>query len=324
MFRTMVGVSLVAAALLCGPQLAPAADSTPLHRRMAVTIDDLPQSSRIQTVEHRLALNERLLRTLVDEKIPAVGFVNAGKCSADGQLQEHQRDILQAWVDAGLELGNHTWSHVNYHRVELDAYARDVERGEPLLRELLAESSERPLHWFRHPYLFRGDTDAKREALEAYLRERGYDEAPVSIDNAEWVYAAAYDNELLAGDADGAERIGRDYVRYMLEMVRFWEGQSLQLFDRNIDHVLLIHGNTLNADHLDELVARLRELGYEFITLAEALEDPAYRSEDRYTGRAGISWLHRWAITRGVDRTMFAGEPTVPEWVGHIADVSGY
>jgi peptidoglycan/xylan/chitin deacetylase (PgdA/CDA1 family) len=283
-----------------------------VHRRMAVTIDDLPQNSRIRTAEHRQTINERLLRTLVDEKIPAVGFVNASKCYEDGEPIERQLRILRSWVDAGLELGNHTWSHPDLREMELAAFFADIEQGEPLLREL---QSERALRWFRHPFLFRGDTDAKREALQTHLRERGYREAPVSIDNGEWIYAVAYDLALIDEDLGRARRIGEDYVRYMLDVVRFWEGQSHALFGRNIDHVLLIHANTINADHFGALVDALRALGYTFTTLEHALEDPAYQSEDRYSGRAGISWLHRWALTRDVDRAIFAGEPDVPAWV---------
>ena len=301
--------------LLAGTATVAAAQDA-VHRRMAVTVDDLPQNSRVRDAAHRVDVNARLVRTIVDDHIPAVGFVNASKCYADGQLLPHQRAILQTWVDAGLALGNHTWSHPDYTRVDLATFTADVERGEPLLRELLGD---RELRWFRHPYLHRGDTDAKREALEAYLTRRGYREAPVTIDNGEWIYAVAYDSTIILDQPERRRAIGEDYVRYMLEMVRFWEDQSQQLFGRNIDHVLLIHANALNADWLDELIDGLRSMGYGFVTLDEALRDPAYGSPDHYSGPAGISWLHRWALTRDVDRSMFLGEPEVPDWIGRAA-----
>ena len=55
--------------------------------------------------------------------------------------------------------------------------------------------------------------------------------------------------------------------------------------------------------------------GYAFVRLEQALEDPAYASADTYTGPAGITWLHRWAMTQGKRGAIFAGEPTVPDWV---------
>jgi len=64
-------------------------------------------------------------------------------------------------------------------------------------------------------------------------------------------------------------------------------------------------------------VARLpvRRSGYSFVSLDQALQDPPYASDDSYTGPGGITWLHRWAITRNVDPGMFAGEPTTPDYV---------
>jgi hypothetical protein len=56
----------------------------------------------------------------------------------------------------------------------------------------------------------------------------------------------------------------------------------------------------LNADHLDTVLKRLRSNGYRFATLESVLEDSAYRSADTYVGPSGMSWLIRWAITRGV------------------------
>ena len=55
--------------------------------------------------------------------------------------------------------------------------------------------------------------------------------------------------------------------------------------------------------------------------LDEALEDSAYSSEDTYIGPGGLTWLHRWAITRDVDRSLFQGEPTTASWVQEVAGI---
>jgi hypothetical protein len=107
----------------------------------------------------------------------------------------------------------------------------------------------------------------------------------------------------------------------MMRMVEFYEGQSQGLFDREIPQVLLLHANALNADHLDKLVEALRLRGYRFVELDEALQDPAYSSEDTYTGPGGITWLHRWALTREVDPSLFRGEPTTAAWVQEVAGI---
>jgi len=51
------------------------------------------------------------------------------------------------------------------------------------------------------------------------------------------------------------------------------------------------------------------------VSLSEALKDEAYGSKDEYVGPAGITWLHRWALTKGNGGSTFAGEPAVPAWI---------
>ena len=76
--------------------------------------------------------------------------------------------------------------------------------------------------------------------------------------------------------------------------------------------ILLLHDNRLNADALDALVAMARRRGYSFISVDEALKDPAYRRQDASVGRRGLSWLHRWALDDGKKPP---AQPDVPDWV---------
>ncbi len=54
--------------------------------------------------------------------------------------------------------------------------------------------------------------------------------------------------------------------------------------------------------------------GYAFVSLREAMQDAAYRTEDDYVGRAGPSWLHRWRIAKGLPSRL-AAEPDPPKWI---------
>ena len=62
------------------------------------------------------------------------------------------------------------------------------------------------------------------------------------------------------------------------------------------------------------MLTAMRQRGYTFVTLDEALADPAYRTPDLYTGDQGISWLHRWSIAlkRPMDMNK---EPDPPKWL---------
>ncbi len=289
-------------------------------RQIVLTFDDLPAQRAQSRPERLVEITDGLLRVLAEEEIPAVGFVNEIKLYADDELQPERVELLERWLDAGVELGNHSYSHRDLNRMPLAEFQQDVLRGEQVTRPLV-EARDGELRYFRHPFLHAGrDLETKR-GLERFLGEHGYQVAPVTVDNSEWIFAAAYQEALDRGDDALRQRTADAYLDYMEQMVEYYEGQSRALFEREIPQVLLLHANALNAHHLDGLIARLEARGYRFIDLATALEDPAYDSPDDYVGGGGITWLHRWAITRGVDRSVFRGEPATPPWVQELAGI---
>jgi len=105
----------------------------------------------------------------------------------------------------------------------------------------------------------------------------------------------------------------------MQAKVEFFERNSRELFDRDMRQILLVHANMLNADRFDELASMFERRGYRFITLERALQDPAFASSDTFVGSSGITWIHRWALTRNMPKSFFAGEPEVPGFVAEMA-----
>ena len=282
------------------------------RRRVAVTFDDLPFTGDggKTTLSELREFTSKLLGTLASNKIPAIGFVNERKLQHEGE-REARIAVLTMCTDAGLELGNHTYGHAGFYRTPLAAFQQQVVDGEPVTRSLLAARGMK-LRYFRHPYLNTGPDLKTKEAFERFLDARGYRVAPVTIDNAEWIFAAAYAQALQRGDRETARRIADEYVPYMERMFEFYEGMSIELFGREIQQTLLVHANALNADHFGRVAHMMKRRGYEFVTLDEALKDKAYEHHDTYTGEMGISWLQRWAITRG---GKFKKEPALPPYV---------
>lgn len=300
-----------------------AADNS--DRQIVLTFDDLPaQRAQGLSPARMVEITDGLLRTLGEHKIPAIGFVNEDKLEVDDKVEPARVKLLERWLDAGHELGNHSYSHPDLNRVRnaqgLAEYQRDVLRGEAVTRKLIEARGGKP-RYFRHPFLRTGrDLETKR-GFERFLTEHGYAVAPVTVDNSEWIFARAYDEILDRGDEALQKKMGKAYVDYMVSMVEYYEGQSRAILDREIPQILLLHANAINAHHLDALVAGLERRGYRFVGLDAALEDPAYDSADTYVGSGGITWLHRWAITRGIDRSVFQGEPTAPGWVQELAGI---
>lgn len=290
-------------------------------RQMALTIDDLPsQEMALSTDADLAARNARIIAALKGTN--AIGFVNEQKLEVDGVVVSARVQWLRDWLVAGIELGNHTLNHNGLHATPIDDYERSILEGERVLRPLLAEFGREP-RWFRHPYLQAGQDDAVRARLDGFLARHGYRIAPVTVDNGEWIYARAYVLLLNAGRHDEARALIPEYIDYIEAKCQFFEQASKRLFGREIVQILLFHANALNADALPALLDRLRKRGYDFVTLESALADPAYRHADGYRGRAGISWLHRWAMAEQKPKVFYEGEPAVPQHALDLAGVEG-
>ena len=284
-------------------------------REMAVTFDDLPTVSAFPlSAAAGGQLTRDLIAAIRRHSVPAIGFVNEGKLYVDGRLDDERVTLLRMWIDGGLDLGNHTYSHMDRHTSTADEYQADVIRGETITRQLLASAGKQP-RFFRHPFLHTGRSEGDRAAFEAFLRGRGYRVAPVTIDNYDYVFARAYDQFVHTGDAAQRQKLVAAYLDYMLTVVAYYEQQSAALLGREPRQVLLLHVNALNAATFDALAGRLEQRGYRFIALDRAIEDPAFSQQDTYARPGGISWIHRWAITQKKPGSFFAGEPEVPPWV---------
>lgn len=291
-------------------------------RELAVTFDDLPAVcvTRNDLATHH-GITTRLLAALTAHVIPAIGFVNEVQLVADGQVDEARVDLLRRWLDAGQELGNHTFGHLDMHRTPLVRYQEDVIRGEHVTGELLRERGL-GLRWFRHPYLNTGTDLATREWFEAFLAARGYRVAPVTIYTEDYLFAAAYDRARHRGDLRTARRVADAYVPYIERQVEYYERLSMRLLGYEVRQTLVLHANSINADRFDQLAHMLERRGYAFVTLERALGDPAYGGPDTYLRAHGISWLQRWAISRGLPDAFLDGEPATP-WFVRLQAESG-
>jgi peptidoglycan/xylan/chitin deacetylase (PgdA/CDA1 family) len=283
------------------------------ERQIAVTIDDLPVVSPRDDLKIRQSITKNLIAKVKKANVPAIGFVNENKLYADDKRVEAEVDLLRIWLDSGFELGNHTFSHVNIADVSLDKYKAEILQGEIITKELL-EAKSLKMQYFRHPYLWTGlSLDIKKD-LGNFLGEHNYTIAPVTVDNADYIFAAAYEKAFAKGDKKLMKQIGKVYVPYLDSKMDYWERQSVKLFNREIKQILLLHANFINSVYFGEVANVLKKRGYKFIKLEDALKDEAYKLPDNFVKRNGISWLHRWALDKGKEFVL-PDEPKVPEFV---------
>jgi len=284
------------------------------QRTIAITIDDLPVVSTRKDLKNRQEITRKILGHIKRAKVPVIGFVNENKLvDVSGKLDENQVDLLRAWLDAGLELGNHTFSHRSINTGTLAEYEADFLKGETVTKQLLAAKGMQ-IRYFRHPYLFTGRTMQTKAELATFLADHGYKIAPISFDDADYIFANAYDRTFDKGDTALMKKIGAAYIPYMESKLAYWERQSTKLFGREISQTLLIHANFINSDYLGDLIKMFKKRGYRMVSLDEALKDEAYKLPDTYIGPAGISWLHRWALAKGKE-SLEPNEPAVPDFV---------
>ena len=306
--KCMVCVSFVA--LLALGRSLPLRGQTPPKREIAITIDDLPAGSANQmTGAEIVEMTTKLLTTLREQKVPAVGFVNEQKLYKKEEVDQRIQ-ALDLWPENGFELGNHTFAHTSLNRVPLQAWEEEVIRGETVTRMVLA-AHKMKLRYLRHPYLDAGlDLETRRQA-EAFLNTRGYRVAPITMDAWDWMYGSVYEDARKRGDSALAQQLVSSYLSHTTDVFEYYEKLSKTLFGYEPKQVLLLHGNWLEADHIGELLELLGKRGYQFITLEDALSDGAYSSPDDYVGE-GTGWLDHWAITRG---QIPQNTPVFPQWV---------
>ena len=303
--------------VLAATLLQAAASPPQPARRVAITIDDGPVVGDQGDLERFQRISNGLIGSLGAERVPATIFVNERQLNVTGQ-RDARVAVLEQWLDAGFELANHTYSHPSLNTVPLWQYGDDVVRGDVIMRPLV-ERRGRKLEWFRYPFLHSGTTGDVHQAIVEFLAQRGYRVAPVTVDYADYTFAGVFRNQLIAGEADVAERIKQAYLEQVDLGFEYAEKASVELFGHEIPQILLIHCNELNAVTLRDTIARLRRRGYSFVTLDEAMKDAAYARPDTFTGPGG-SWLSRTASVMG--RKLTAARPPLPEWIASMGSAT--
>jgi len=289
-----------------------AGEAPPPQRTIALTFDDLPNGGPSMPADPLESMTRKLIGALQSAKAPAIGFVNESKLEVEGE-QERRIAVLKMWLDAGFPLGNHTYSHPDLNSTSLLIYQEDILKGERVTKQLM-EAKGLKLEWFRHPFTHTGVDAQTKENLDAFLRRKGYRIAPFTIENSDFVFQAVYGKALQRGDAALAARVLAEYLSYNDRMTAWFERLSVETLGQEIPQILLVHANHLNADALPDMLERLKQRGYRFVTLDEAAKDHAYGRRDGFVGKSGPSWIHRWAITMGQPNHL-RDEPDPPSWI---------
>ena len=314
MFRNVLSITTVLTLTL-----AALGAQTPDARRVAITIDDGPVVNEMTDLGNFQRITNGLVGSFQVEKVPVTIFINERQLNVPGQ-RDARAAVVEQWLDAGFEVGNHTYSHLSASKVPVDQFQDDVVKGEVITRAIL-EQRGKQLVWLRYPYLHAGATAETHQAIVGFLDQRKYRVAQVTVDYADYTFAGAYSRERRRGNVEIAEKIKQAYLDQVDVGFNYAEQFSLELFGREIPQILLIHCNELNSVSLRESIARMRKRGYTFISLDEAMQDAAYQRPDTFAGPGG-SWLSRTATVMGKPETpeRTARRPVVPKWITELSN----
>ena len=233
-------------------------------REIAITMDDLPLvASRMNTpgnIQRSTDRFNQIVQTFQKYKVPATGFVIAGA------IEKGQWEFLEKFRNAGFTVGNHTYSHYNLNQMSAEKYLADVDKADKILTPIMTTPK-----YFRYPYLAEGVGNSRQKVYD-YLDAHHYTIAPVTIDSKDYefnemTYKVPYHSRI-----NYIQKLKLRYLAYI------WQ-QTLLAEKRNDGkggkQILLIHANILNSYVLGDILEMYQKNGYKFISLTEALKNPA-------------------------------------------------
>ncbi|OGV29616.1 MAG: polysaccharide deacetylase [Legionellales bacterium RIFCSPHIGHO2_12_FULL_35_11] len=233
-------------------------------REIAITIDDLPLvASKMDTPGNQQRSTERftkIVQAFSENNVPTTGFVIAGA------IGKGQWAFIEQFRDAGLMIGNHTYSHFNLNNMSAEKYIADVDRADKKLAPVLTTPK-----YFRYPYLAEGSKLTKPKVL-AYLVEHHYTIAPVTIDSKDYRFNEQLYHVPYRTREAYINKIKPAYLAYIWSQTLKAE---LRAKGQPVKQILLIHANLLNSYVLGDIIQMYKKNGYTFISLTEALKNPA-------------------------------------------------
>jgi hypothetical protein len=207
----------------------------PLHQ-VVLSFDDGPEP--IQT--------ELILQLLERYKISASFFMI-------GEKAKRHPNLVQEVLKSGRHLvGNHSWSHPNFHTIAVQEQAHQVNAA----RAVLVNASEPKL--FRYPY---GNSSCESNAL---LKTEGYKIVGWHVDSCDW----AFDRHGSVNDKEALEcgvllPFKNDYVGHVLATIEAHRGGIVLMHET--------HPNTIAQ--LETIIKALIDRGFAF----GALSDTAFQ-----------------------------------------------
>ncbi len=256
-------------------------------KRIAVTFDEVPVSPTFVPANGE-ELTQQILSALKDFKIKATGFVI-------GEQIMNSTDLIGEWLNGGHTLGTMTWSNQDFHDVGVGEFMRQVKAAKEELEPILRQFGQKS-RFFRFPFLHYGATTADRSKSRDLLSSANTTIAHVTVKVDDFLYNLKL--EQLGPHADSArlDQLLIEYVTEVIDELHRQEELAMMVAGHPVVQIIDLRANRLNALFCWNVFDAIKSEGYKFVTLPEALADPVYSTEEKYTGTKGVSYLEMIAM----------------------------
>lgn len=265
--------------------------------RFALTCDDAPtlqaKPDRAPPDATRLdTIRELLLKHGIRHCLAFVIGAEA-KGGADG---------IRRWIDAGFEVGNHTFSHRRASSMTPAEYLADVERCHLEMESIGALPSDSK-RYFRFPYLDRGKSQHERSEVRSGLAKMGYTTVHATVDFYDHEYEAPMARAAASGDEQRLRRIEDRYVQVATRALCQRAALLEKRHGKAVVQIPYFHFGLVSTRSMTKLLGRLAELNAESRPIAEGVEEPIHKEFEADVSRNGLisDWdLSRSLFARGV------------------------
>lgn len=236
-------------------------------KEVALTIDDSPRPARHLYTNDKLS--DRFIEVFKKHKVQAVFFSNSSRLSENNGLAR-----LRRYSEAGHFIANHTHSHPRLSQTPPEEYIKEIELADRLLGQFSTFKK-----WFRYPFLNEGHTLSSRDLVRNYLKQSGYINGYVTVDNYDYVI-----NDYVMRGMDKGLQVHLDRACKMLSDLTLdglndQEMAAQKISNDSIIQVLLMHENDIEAYCLEDLILRLTRSGWNIVSPMKAFSQAALARE---------------------------------------------
>jgi len=240
--------------------------------KVAITVDDMPGGGLEVIGYSHVQMVKDMITVLQAHRITAAtGFIVGTMI----ETYPARFEALDAWVQAGFWVGNHSYSHHHIAEVGVPAFMSDVLKNRTLV-DALEKRTGQEQSYFRYPYLEEGRTREERRSLAQLLERERYTLTRVSVTFGDTDWVEAYLRCQEQGDNLSLLALDRSYLAHALAYLRWSVEAADDVLGHAIPHILLLHVNVPTAKNFDALLHLYEAQGVQFISVEEALREPAY------------------------------------------------